>query len=228
MVNSRPTIFGLGVDEKAAITYEDGKLSIFSAGRRATGVGEATCHILFFNNLCEVMCIPITPNTGEAMTLDELIARAMRSVEALQCPLDLIVSQEATDAFHRRGCSGVINLLAAGVEEMGIPMGPLPERSVAVALLPNLSSPTLHEPPPPPILSPHTHIRSKSFGSFVDMLQIPTSVLEQNCAHVRSKTRANNFLSSSDFEIAKIFTPRTVRKSFLNPPSPAILPDVFA
>lgn len=103
-------IFGLGVDEMAAIVYEDGKMSILSAGKRATGVGEATCHILFVNERSEVMCIPITANTGDDATFEELIERAMRSVAALQSPLDLIVSEEVSNACHRRGCSGMTDL----------------------------------------------------------------------------------------------------------------------
>ncbi len=109
-LDSRP-VFGFGVDEKAAVIYEGGKLKIFSAGPRATGVGDATCHILFVNNLNEVMCIPITPNTGEALTMDELIDRAMRSVMALQSPLDLIVSEGVSNACHRRGCSEAIDFM---------------------------------------------------------------------------------------------------------------------
>jgi dipeptidase E len=109
-VDSRP-IFGFGVDEKAAVVYEGGKLKIFSAGPRATGVGDATCHILFVNNLNQVMCIPITPNTGEALSMDELIDRAMRSVMALQSPLDLIVSEGVSNACHRRGCSEAIDFM---------------------------------------------------------------------------------------------------------------------
>ena len=107
---SRP-IYGFGVDEKAAVIYEGGKLSIWSAGRRATGIGDATCHILFVNNLNEVMCIPMTPNTGEVMTLDEMIERAKRSVMALQSPLDLIVSESVSQACHRRGYSGAIDMI---------------------------------------------------------------------------------------------------------------------
>lgn len=49
------------------------------------------------------MVIPITPNTGEALTMEEMIERAMRSVEAVQSPMDLIVSQEVTDACTIRG-----------------------------------------------------------------------------------------------------------------------------
>ena len=108
--DSRP-IFGFGVDEKAAVIYEGGKLSIWSAGLRATGIGDATCHILFVNNMNEVMCIPMTPNTGEVMTMDEMIERAMRSVAALQSPLDLIVSESVSQACHRRGYSGAIDLI---------------------------------------------------------------------------------------------------------------------
>ena len=109
-LDSRP-VFGFGVDEKAAVIYEGGKLKIFSAGPRATGVGDATCHILFVNNLNQVMCIPITPNTGEALSMDELIDRAMRSVMALQSPLDLIVSEGVSNACHRRGCSEAIDFM---------------------------------------------------------------------------------------------------------------------
>jgi dipeptidase E len=107
---SRP-IYGFGVDEKAAVIYEGGKLSIWSSGLRATGVGDATCHVLFINNLNEVMCIPMTPNTGEVMTLDEMIERAKRSVMALQSPLDLIVSESVSQACHRRGYSGAIDMI---------------------------------------------------------------------------------------------------------------------
>jgi hypothetical protein len=100
-------IIGFGVDELAGIVYENGKLSIMSLGKRKNGIGEATCHILYVDKLQEVMCIPLTPNTGEAATLEELIERAMRSVEALQSPLDLIVSEEISisHAVHRRGVS---------------------------------------------------------------------------------------------------------------------------
>ena len=58
------------------------------------------------------MCIPVTPNTGEAMTLEEMFERAVRSVEAVQNPLDLIVSTQIADACHRRVCSGMIDLVA--------------------------------------------------------------------------------------------------------------------
>ena len=109
-INTRP-IYGFGVDEKAAVIYEGGKLSIWSSGLRATGVGDATCHVLFINNLNEVMCIPMTPNTGEVMTLDEMIERAKRSVMALQSPLDLIVSESVSQACHRRGYSGAIDMI---------------------------------------------------------------------------------------------------------------------
>ena len=109
-INTRP-IYGFGVDEKAAVIYEGGKLSIWSSGLRATGVGDATCHVLFINNLNEVMCIPMTPNTGEVMTLDEMIERAMRSVVALQSPLDLIVSESISHACLRRGCSDAIDMV---------------------------------------------------------------------------------------------------------------------
>jgi hypothetical protein len=118
-VDSRP-IYGFGVDEKAAVIYEGGKLSIWSAGRRATGVGDATCHILFINNLNEVMCIPMTPNTGEVMTLDEMIERAKRSVMALQSPLDLIISESVSQACHRRGYSGAIDNMITLVDDPSV------------------------------------------------------------------------------------------------------------
>jgi dipeptidase E len=108
--DSRP-IFGFGVDENAAIIYEGGKLKIFSGGLRKSGVGDATCHILFVNNMNEVICVPIAPNTGEALTMDEWIDRAMRSVMALQSPLDLIVSEGVSNACHRRGCSDAIDFM---------------------------------------------------------------------------------------------------------------------
>lgn len=100
-------IIGFGVDELAGVVYENGKLSIMSLGKRKNGIGEATCHILYVDKRQEVMCIPLTPNTGEVATLEELIERAMRSVEALQSPLDLIVSEEISisHAVHRRGVS---------------------------------------------------------------------------------------------------------------------------
>jgi len=104
-------IIGFGVDELAGVVYENGKLSIMSLGKRRNGIGEATCHILYVDQRREVMCIPLTPNTGEAATLEELIERAMRSVEALQSPLDLIVREEISisHAVHRRGVSGAID-----------------------------------------------------------------------------------------------------------------------
>ena len=104
-------IIGFGVDELAGVVYENGKLSIMSLGKRKNGIGEATCHILYVDQRREVMCIPLTPNTGEAATLEELIERAMRSVEALQSPLDLIVSEEISisHAVHRRGVSRAID-----------------------------------------------------------------------------------------------------------------------
>lgn len=96
-------VFGLGVDEKAVVAYEEGKITIISAGDRHDGLGPATCYILFVDGRNEVMVIPITPNTGEALTMEEMIERAMRSVEAVQSPMDLIVSQEVTDACTIRG-----------------------------------------------------------------------------------------------------------------------------
>lgn len=109
-LDSRPN-FGFGLDENAAIIYEGGKIKIFSGGLRKSGVGDATCHILFVNNMNEVICVPITPNTGEALTMDEWIDRAMRSVKALQSPLDLIVSEGISNACHRRGCSDAIDFM---------------------------------------------------------------------------------------------------------------------
>ena len=108
-------IIGFGVDELAGVIYENGKLSITSLGKRKNGIGEATCHILYVDQRREVMCIPITPNTGEAASLEELIERAMRSVEALQSPLDLIVREEISisHAVHRRGVSGAIGVSGA-------------------------------------------------------------------------------------------------------------------
>mmetsp|Transcript_26217 Transcript_26217/g.52777 ORF Transcript_26217/g.52777 Transcript_26217/m.52777 type:complete len:526 (+) Transcript_26217:467-2044(+) len=104
-------IIGFGVDELAGVVYEHGKVTIMSLGKRKNGIGEATCHILYVDQRREVMCIPLTPNTGEAATLEELIERAMRSVEALQSPLDLIVSEEISisHAVHRRGVSGAVD-----------------------------------------------------------------------------------------------------------------------
>jgi len=197
-VDSRP-IFGFGVDEKAAVVYEGGKLKIFSAGPRATGVGDATCHILFVNNLNEVMCIPITPNTGEALTMDEWIDRAMRSVMALQSPLDLIVGDRVSNACHRRGCSAAIDFMTLGEIQSTVkqslrkelPGRPSPlklggrcltegarkPQDPTVNVLPLKETFFLHEnimepPPPPPALSPfHARVRSQSMNSFVDMLQ---------------------------------------------------------
>jgi hypothetical protein len=51
------------------------------------------------------------PNTGEVMTLDEMIERAKRSVVALQSPLDLIVSESVSHACLRRGCSDAIDMV---------------------------------------------------------------------------------------------------------------------
>lgn len=112
-------IYGFGVDEKACVIYEEGKIKIWSAGKRATGIGEATCHILFINNLNEVMCIPLPYNTGEALTMEGWIDRAMRSVMALQSPLDLHVGNAVSNASHRRGCSASIDFMTLG----GMPGG---------------------------------------------------------------------------------------------------------
>ena len=125
-------IIGFGVDELAGIVYEEGKLTIISAGKRRNGIGEATCHILYVDQRREVQVIPITPNTGEAATLEELIERSMRSVEALQSPLDLVVPDQVSAAVHRRGVSGAID--AGGLIDAAVPL-------VAQVLLP---------PPPPP------------------------------------------------------------------------------
>jgi len=198
--DSRP-IFGFGVDEKAAIIYEGGKIKIFSAGQRATGVGEATCHILFVNNLNEVMCIPITPNTGESLTMDEWIDRAMRSVMALQSPLDLIVGDRVSNACHRRGCSAAIDFMTFGENpstakqslRKELPAlsplkllgrcateGATKPQDPTVPILPLKKTLFLYEnimatpppPPPPAALSPfHNRVRSQSMNSFVDMLQ---------------------------------------------------------
>lgn len=43
--------------------------------------------------------------------MDEWIDRAMRSVMALQSPLDLIVSEGVSNACHRRGCSDAIDFM---------------------------------------------------------------------------------------------------------------------
>jgi dipeptidase E len=189
-VDSRP-IFGFGVDEKAAVVYEGGKLKIFSAGPRATGVGDATCHILFVNNLNEVMCIPITPNTGEALTMDEWIDRAMRSVMALQSPLDLIVGDRVSNACHRRGCSAAIDFMTLGENQSTVEQSlrkdlrgrPSPLKLGGRCLTDGARKPqgptvnalplketffSQHEnimvpppPPPPPVLSPF-HVRVRS------------------------------------------------------------------
>ena len=106
-------IYGLGVDEKAAVVYEEGKVTIMSAGARKTGTGKATCHIMYATDRNEVMCIPLIPDTGESWTFEEMIDRAIRSVDAVMSPFDLIVSEEVTNACHRRGCSGNIDMIAA-------------------------------------------------------------------------------------------------------------------
>jgi len=136
-------IIGFGVDELAGVMYENGKLTIMSLGKRKNGIGEATCHILYVDQRREVMCIPITPNTGEAFTLEELIERAMRSVEALQSPLDLIVREEISisHAVHVRGVSGVIDF--GLIDFTAAADGPL-------------FGDQLQPPPPPPTTSlPH-------------------------------------------------------------------------
>ncbi len=142
-------IIGFGVDELAGVVYENGKLSIMSLGKRRNGIGEATCHILYVDQRREVMCIPLTPNTGEAATLEELIERAMRSVEALQSPLDLIVREEISisHAVHRRGVSGAI--------DWGLIDATTVKTSEADAVLVADQLP----PPPPPS---HPHERTPS------------------------------------------------------------------
>ncbi len=171
-------IIGMGVDELAGIVYENGKLSIMSLGKRKNGIGEATCHILYVDQRREVMCIPLTPNTGEAATMEELIQRAMRSVEALQSPLDLIVSEEISisHAVHRRGVSGAIDwgldLIDATVKthEADAPL-------VSDQLLP---------PPPPPA---HPHERTPSnllYSPAINIERITSDMnvttLEERCA----------------------------------------------
>ena len=137
-------IIGFGVDELAGIVYEDGKLTIMSAGKRKNGIGEATCHILYVDQRREVQVIPITPNTGEAATLEELIERSMRSVEALQSPLDLIVPEEVSAAVHRRGVSGAIDV--GGLIDAALPV-------LSEAAPPQIVEQAL--PPPPPTSSHH-------------------------------------------------------------------------
>ena len=104
-------IFGLGVDEKCAVVYEEGKVTIMSAGKRVMGIGEATAHMLFVNERGEVMVIPVTPNTNEAFTLEEMLERAKREVEAVQSPLDLMTNPDVNAACHRRGCSGNVDII---------------------------------------------------------------------------------------------------------------------
>ena len=143
-------IIGFGVDELAGVVYENGKLSIMSLGKRRNGIGEATCHILYVDQRREVMCIPLNPNTGEAATLEELIEHAMRSVEALQSPLDLIVREEISisHAVHRRGVSGAI-------DDWGLIDATTVKTSEADAVLVADQLP----PPPPPS---HPHKRTPS------------------------------------------------------------------
>jgi len=104
-------IFGLGVDEKCAVVYEEGKVGIMSAGTRHSGIGEATAHMLWVNERSEVMVIPVTPNTGEVLTLEEMLERAKREVDAVQSPLDLMTSADVNAACHRRGCSGNVDMI---------------------------------------------------------------------------------------------------------------------
>lgn len=162
-------IIGMGVDELAGIVYENGKISIMSLGKRKNGIGEATCHILYVDQRREVMCIPLTPNTGEAATMEELIQRAMRSVEALQNPLDLIVSEEisVSHAVHRRGVSGAIDwgldLIDATVK---------PHEADAPLIADQL-------PPPPPS---HPHERTPSNLLYSPAINIERITLEERCA----------------------------------------------
>ncbi len=74
-VDSRP-ITGLGVDENAAVIYENGKLSIISAGQRKQWNWRG--------NLSRSLCRPsmrgsVTPITlgSEAMIVDEMAEHAM-------------------------------------------------------------------------------------------------------------------------------------------------------
>ena len=112
-------IFGLGVDEKCAVVYEEGKVTIMSAGLRKTCVGEATAHMLFVNERNEVMVIPVTPDTGESLTLEEMLERAKREVDALQSPLDLMISPDVNAACHRRGCSGNLEMIGI-IDDAGV------------------------------------------------------------------------------------------------------------
>ena len=214
----RKPVFGLGVDEKAAVIYQEGKLSFYSAGKRCGGIGEATCHILFVhshNGLNEVMVIPMPPNTGEAMTMDGWIERAMRSVVALNSPLDLIVSSElsVSDACHRRGCSGFVDLVLAA-EDLGVTVAPPPEAPYDKLPMSPLSPAMVRTPLPPvaerkvannakkvdplPLLRRNTnpnhnrqpssvHVRRPSLDSFVGTL-LPPSLPRPASAHCRSRS----------------------------------------
>ena len=198
-------LFGLGVDEKACIVYEGGKLSIYSAGKRANGNGQATCHVLFVDDKNEVNCIPITPNTGDSVTMEELIERAVRSVAALQSPLDLIVSTDVSDACHRRGCSGAIDLAAVAVEDLGNVNGQQQSHSEKAVQTSPMLMQSVQEKSPlrDPMVdvvsssSPHTshsRTRSRSMGSFVEMLQLQlrhAKPVYGTPKHVRSKSIYN-------------------------------------
>eukprot|EP00547_Thalassionema_nitzschioides_P008448 CAMPEP_0194227014 /NCGR_PEP_ID=MMETSP0156-20130528/42636_1 /TAXON_ID=33649 /ORGANISM="Thalassionema nitzschioides, Strain L26-B" /LENGTH=511 /DNA_ID=CAMNT_0038959483 /DNA_START=280 /DNA_END=1816 /DNA_ORIENTATION=+ len=108
-------IYGLGIDEKAAMVYEHGKINIISGGYRHDGIGEATCYVLFVTELRnDVVVTPVSLGTDEWLTMEEIVERAVRSVEAVQNPMDLIVSEDVTNACrHRRGCSGNIEMIVS-------------------------------------------------------------------------------------------------------------------
>lgn len=170
-------IIGMGVDELAGIVYENGKISIMSLGKRRNGIGEATCHILYVDQRREVMCIPLTPNTGEAATMEELIQRAVRSVEALQSPLDLIVSEEISisHAVHRRGVSGAI--------DWGLDLIDATVKTHEVDAMPLVSD---QLPPPPPA---HPHERTPAnllYSPAINIERITSDMnvttLEERCA----------------------------------------------
>lgn len=166
-------IIGFGVDELAGVVYENGKLTIMSAGKRKNGMGEATCHILYVDQRREVMCIPITPNTGEALTLEELIERSMRSVEALQSPLDLIVSEEVSHACHRRGVSGAIDVgFATFADE---------------AVLSDTAADSV-EPPHPPSASAHARTPSNLLHSpaILNLKRIPSATPQSRKGSIRT------------------------------------------
>ena len=110
------------------------------------------------------------------MTLDEMIERAMRSVVALQSPLDLIVSESVSQACHRRGYSGAMDLITLADDptmfEQALrfenPVAPVEHESIRFTSMHD----TVHLPPPPP---PPTHSpflpRTQSKDSFFEMLQ---------------------------------------------------------